>query len=48
MNTENAWKIRGSDESVMAGEAERPDHRSGLLNAPNILPLRPISTLWLC
>lgn len=44
MNPENAEKIRGSDEKVMAGEAQRPDHRRGLLNAPNITPLRPITS----
>lgn len=48
MNIENTRKINGSDEKVMAGEAKRPDHRSGELNAPNTLPLRPISNPWLC
>ncbi len=47
-NTGNARQIRGSDEKVMAGEAKRPGHVSGLLNAPNTLPLRPISNPRQC
>ena len=42
VNTEHSWKIRSRDEKVMARGAKRADHRSGLLNAANIQPLRPI------
>ena len=33
--------LKGSDEKVMAREANRPDRKRGVLMSLNILPLRP-------
>lgn len=35
-----------NDEIVMAGDAMRSDQRSSLINAPNILPFRPITSSY--